>query len=369
MALKEYAGAAKETRLNSSLAAGTTTGFTVATNGGSGYPTGNTAPFVVVIDPDTEIEEKILVSTRANDVFSTLDRGYDGTTDTTHSAQAIVRHVWDAASATEASQHVNDDARDDHSQYLNGARHALVAHTATMIQDLSITTGDLADGLVTGPKIEEAQRWLPGDLKFTARSTAPDGWLICNGAAVSRATYADLFTAIGSAFGDGNGTTTFNLPDLRRKFPLGKADSGTGSTLGASGGSNNAIAVSHNHTQDGHNHTQNGHGHTQDAHSHSITDPQHHHSIGGGDFGFNIAFRSGPVQNERIANAGSGVYITYTNIDNAATGITGTNGGTATNQGTTASNQAATATNQASGSSATDANMPEYQVVNYMIKI
>jgi len=63
-----------------------------------------------------------------------------------------------------------------------------------------------------------------GAVSFFARNTAPDGWLKANGAAVSRTTYADLFTAIGTAFGAGDGSTTFNLPDLRGEFPRGWDD-------------------------------------------------------------------------------------------------------------------------------------------------
>lgn len=66
--------------------------------------------------------------------------------------------------------------------------------------------------------------------------TAPSGYLMCNGAAVSRTTYAALFAVIREKYGVGDRSTTFNLPDLRQKFPLGKADSGTGSTLGEAGG-------------------------------------------------------------------------------------------------------------------------------------
>ena len=67
-------------------------------------------------------------------------------------------------------------------------------------------------------------------------SAAPIGWLLCQGQAVSRATYASLFAVLGAAYGAGDGSTTFNLPDLRQRFPLGKAASGVGSTLGATGG-------------------------------------------------------------------------------------------------------------------------------------
>lgn len=61
-------------------------------------------------------------------------------------------------------------------------------------------------------------------------ATAPAGWMICNGAAVSRTTYAALFEAIGTAFGAGDGSTTFNLPDLREATTKGAGE--TGQTVG-----------------------------------------------------------------------------------------------------------------------------------------
>lgn len=61
-------------------------------------------------------------------------------------------------------------------------------------------------------------------------STAPAGWLICDGAEVSRTIYADLFAVIGTAFGSGDGSTTFNIPDLRESVPKG---------AGLTGNSNN----------------------------------------------------------------------------------------------------------------------------------
>lgn len=63
-----------------------------------------------------------------------------------------------------------------------------------------------------------------GAVQFYAMSTAPSGWLKANGAAVSRATYAGLFAAIGTVFGVGDGATTFNLPDLRGEFLRGWDD-------------------------------------------------------------------------------------------------------------------------------------------------
>lgn len=84
-----------------------------------------------------------------------------------------------------------------------------------------------------------------GTIVATGRTTAPIGWLLCDGAAVSRTTFADLFAAIGTAYGIGDGSTTFNVPDLRQRFPLGKAASGTGATLGGTGG-----AIDHVHDLD-----------------------------------------------------------------------------------------------------------------------
>lgn len=62
---------------------------------------------------------------------------------------------------------------------------------------------------------------LPGFLQAYGGSSAPSGWLICDGTAVSRITYAALYTAIGNAYGNGDGSTTFTLPDMRGNFVRG----------------------------------------------------------------------------------------------------------------------------------------------------
>ena len=76
---------------------------------------------------------------------------------------------------------------------------------------------------ITTPAIDAAN--MAGAFQFFAMSTAPSGWLKANGAALSRTTYATLFAAIGTTFGAGDGSTTFNVPDLRGEFPRGWDDS------------------------------------------------------------------------------------------------------------------------------------------------
>jgi microcystin-dependent protein len=65
-------------------------------------------------------------------------------------------------------------------------------------------------------------------------TTAPEGWLLCDGTPVSRTTYADLFSVIGTAFGEGDGSTTFNVPELRAMFLRGAGTYG-GATKKANG--------------------------------------------------------------------------------------------------------------------------------------
>lgn len=87
----------------------------------------------------------------------------------------------------------------------------------------------------------------PGVISYTAASSAPTGWLKANGAAVSRATYAALFAAIGTDYGPGDGSTTFNVPDLRG-YHIRSLDDGRGVDSGRVRGSTQADQnKSHNH--------------------------------------------------------------------------------------------------------------------------
>jgi len=107
----------------------------------------------------------------------------------------------------------------------------------------------------------------PGVILPFAGATAPDGFLLCYGQAVSRNTYSDLFAAIGTTYGVGDGSTTFNVPDLRGRVAAGKDDMGgtaanritnggsgiVGTALGAAGGAETHTLTTgqippHNHT-------------------------------------------------------------------------------------------------------------------------
>lgn len=68
---------------------------------------------------------------------------------------------------------------------------------------------------------DEIAKHFVGEIAAHARASTPLGWLLCDGAAVSRATYKALFDAIGTHFGAGNGSTTFNVPDLKGRVVTG----------------------------------------------------------------------------------------------------------------------------------------------------
>ena len=71
-----------------------------------------------------------------------------------------------------------------------------------------------------------------GSMQAFAGSSAPTGWLLCNGTTASRTTYSNLYSVIGTTYGVGDGSTTFGLPDMRGRVPMG---AGTGNQLNASG--------------------------------------------------------------------------------------------------------------------------------------
>jgi microcystin-dependent protein len=93
--------------------------------------------------------------------------------------------------------------------------------TASAIADGSVSTSKIVDGAVTAGKLAAGAAIPAGAVMPFAMNSAPSGWLAADGTAVSRSTYAALFTAIGTTYGAGDGSTTFALPDLRGIFVRG----------------------------------------------------------------------------------------------------------------------------------------------------
>jgi microcystin-dependent protein len=144
-------------------------------------------------------------------------------------------------------------------------------------------------------------------------ASIPSGWLICDGAAVSRTTYADLFAVTGTFFGVGDGSTTFNVPDLRTKYPRGAPNA---TDPGTTGGNNTHTLTTSE----------------MPSHGHGITDPGHDHS--------------GRNASSSNSSGGGGPITTSGNTGTNSTGITVNNNG--------------------SGNSHN--NEPSYQEVVWMIK-
>ena len=157
-----------------------------------------------------------------------------------------------------------------------------------------------------------------GALHMWPTNTAPTSWLICDGSAVSRTTYASLFALLGTTFGTGDGSTTFNLPNYTNRMPYG-------TTIGATGGSADAIVVSHTHTA-----------------TSTVTDPGHFHTIS--DQSADVA-GSGKVGVGSSAPEGTNPYT-----DSATTGIT------------------VATTNASTGTSGSGANLPPYLGIKFIIK-
>jgi microcystin-dependent protein len=182
--------------------------------------------------------------------------------------------------------------------------------------------------------------FVTGDLKpWVAPALPTDGWLLADGSAVSRTTYADLFGVIGTTWGAGDGANTFALPDLRGRVLLG-AGAGSGLTvrrLGQTGGAEtSAIAAT--------NLPAHIHPISDPGHSHGVTDPGHNHAA--------LVAASNVTAGGGAGGAAAG------STGSAVTGITGTQ---------TAS----------TGINSTDANtgggsplpiLPPFAVVNWIIK-
>jgi len=168
---------------------------------------------------------------------------------------------------------------------------------------------------------------MTGEVKMWPLNTAPNGYLICNGQAVRRADYAALYATIGTTFGSGDGASTFNLPNYTDRMPVGKGT--IASTIGSVGGSKDAVVVNH-------------------THSATVNDAGHQHASGmphleGGQYG------TKPASNITQAGWGNAQRSAYSVLtDRITTGIS--------------------VTNSAAGVSATNANLPPYIGINFIIK-
>ena len=143
-----------------------------------------------------------------------------------------------------------------------------------------------------------------GAMLMWPTATAPSGFLLCNGQTISRSTYAALFAILGVVFGSGDGSTTFTLPDYRDRMPVG---AGTTYSANSTGGSKDAVVVSHTHTATVS---------TVGDHNHGILSSGESGNVG--DFIAGAAFT-----NRTINTTGAGAH-THT-VTNASTGVSGTN--------------------------------------------
>ena len=165
-----------------------------------------------------------------------------------------------------------------------------------------------------------------------AVASPPDGFILCDGTAISRTDFATLFTIIGTTFGSGNGSSTFNIPNLRDRFIVG---AGSAYNLNATGGSKDAIVVEHNHS-------------ASSTSSSSVSDPGHFHTTE------NYVGRSN-YQEPRNFGVGTDGNLNNTgNTNSKTTGIT-----VSTSTSTSINNQ---------GVSGTDKNLPPYIALAYMIR-
>ena len=178
--------------------------------------------------------------------------------DTISTAGKVSNSATTATNANTASAIVARDASGNFSAgtitaALSGNVTGNVTGTASAIADGTVSTAKIVDGNVTTAKLATVtqQSLLPaGAVMPFAMNSAPAGWLAANGAAVSRSTYAALFAAISTTHGVGDGSTTFNLPDLRGIFVRGSGEQTISGTT-----YNKAFALKEADELKSHNHT------------------------------------------------------------------------------------------------------------------
>lgn len=202
----------------------------------------------------------------------------------------------------------------------------------------------------------------PGSVSAYAGISVPGGWLYCDGSAIDRTIYADLFASIGTTYGNGNGTTTFNIPNLRGRNVIGLNSSETDfDVLGETGGEKRHTltvgempAHTHTITDPGH-----AHGVTDPTHSHGVVDPGHDHlyANNSGDQGVNTLTTQSDAADQVEYGQTTSTSTTGVSVSVATTGVTVNDGMTGI-----------TATNSTGGSQSHNVLDP-YMALRYIIKV
>jgi microcystin-dependent protein len=231
--------------------------------------------------------------------------------------------------------------------------------------------------------VGEIKAWAGNCPTMSGEQIPVTGHLLCNGTAVSRSTYDDLFAVIGTGYGVGNGTTTFNLPNFQGKFILGAtsatalAAGGRGFAGGASTHGHQVDVPNHTHTvaeTGGTQHTLPAHQHVVGAHTHA-TNHSHNFSLTSSTdsptgalagSASPTALRSAEGHTHSIAGATQDAGVTTSNVNadfNSDLSIVIT-----INTDATPTNSAGAQTLTAgSGVSIID-HTPPYQILNFIIK-
>ena len=204
-----------------------------------------------------------------------------------------------------------------------------------------------------------------GVIHMFAGSISPSGWLICDGSAVSRTVYADLFKVIGTTYGAGDGNTTFSLPDMRGRTPVGVGQGVglTARTLGGTVGQENSSLIEANLPAHAHSFTPSGSLTSESSHTH--TSPNAGGHIHSSNNSFLLYVGSGGGAN---LNAGSTYQIYNLNATIQSNGDHN-HGSTNSNSGHTHTfNGSAGTTGNGNGTASSFTNMPPAIGLNFIIK-
>ena len=188
-------------------------------------------------------------------------------------------------------------------------------------------------------------------------SSLPTGYFLCDGSAISRTTYAALYAVVGTTHGSGNGSTTFNIPDLRDRFVVGASSSG-GYSVGNTGGSKDAVLVSHTHNLQNHVHGINL----------TTNDPGNHsHGIPKGRGGSQASI-SHYVANTTVEQTQGTFSTTSSTVNISISGTSGNNSGNHNHAVSGNTGTPSTNTTDTLGESATNKNLPPYYALCYIMK-